>query len=157
MTKDDKPRFLETIAGLAELHGRELSPAALKIWWGAMRHWDFDEFRRGANYLARANAFMPKPADFENLRRSSLNSSSDAWTLVLCHISRTIELSDPIILEAVERVGGFSTIGKTKEADLHWRRREFREIYHELVDQQIAKGTVPFALPGDNARALTHG
>lgn len=160
MHTNDRARFYEIIAGLAELQGRELSPAALKLWWSAMRNWDLDEFTRAANYLAKAIQFMPKPSDFEQLRRSSVTNGHEAWSAVLEHAAgrwRQSAIDDEIIAETVHRMGGFAMIGMCQTSQLDWKKRDFLEVYEMVIDEKAAAGVLPFALPGEKPKQITTG
>lgn len=157
MTPEQKPEFLEIIAGLAELQGRELSPAALKIWWRSMRHWDLDEFKRAATYLARASEFMPKPKHFDRLRANAAMNRHEAWVIAVAHASgghRTGATVDPIVAEAVQRMGGFSVIGQCREDRLEWLKRDFIEFYDTVVDEKVAAAALPVCLPGERSKYL---
>ncbi len=158
MSPEQKPEFLETIAALAELQGRELSPAALKLWWRAMGHWELDDFKRAANFLARSSEFMPKPADFERLRANAALNPHEAWTAVVAHATggyRTGATIDAIVGETVERMGGFAMIGQSNRDRLQWLKRDFVEFYEAVVAEKVAAAALPVCLPGEQLQNLS--
>ena len=158
MTPKQKPEFLQTIAALAEQHQRELSPAALKLWWAAMAHWKLDDFKRAATFLARSSEFMPKPADFERLRANAALNPHEAWSAVVAHATggyRTGAKVDAIVAETVERMGGFAMIGQSNRDRLQWLKRDFVEFYASVVDEKVAAGVLPMCLPGEQLQKLS--
>lgn len=148
MKANNEPRFYKTIIGLAEIHGRELSPAALKIWWGAMRSWNIDDFVAAANWLAKACEFMPKPVDFEDMRRHSVLPASQAWAQVLAILPGGYRYGgiDELTDRAVATLGGYRELAMSRTDSLDFKRRGFIEAYEDVVDVQARAGLLPLNL-----------
>ena len=71
MNAIDRKAFCEIVLGFAELKGKQLSAAAIELYWRSMQHWPLEDFRAAAQQLLRTCEFMPTPKDFEDLRRAS--------------------------------------------------------------------------------------
>lgn len=143
-----KPRFVATITALAEIYGRELSPAVLKIWWAIMQSWDIDDFTAAASWLAKASEFMPKPVDFQAIRRYSVIPASEAWGKVLELLPGGYREGgvDELTDKAVAMLGGYQELAMAKTDSLDFKRRNFVEAYEDIVDGRARAGLLPLNL-----------
>lgn len=141
MTLDDFAEFDKVIVGLAELHGKELSAAAIKLYFTALRHWSLDDVKRAAVQLLRTSKFMPKPQDFEELRRANDDSAHEAWERVL----RGDRLEPGSLEErAAQMLGGQSAIRRADiYRDLPHFHRRFLEAYADLSDRTFTREVIP--------------
>lgn len=140
MNLRDYEKFTEVIVGFAELKGKQLSPAAVELYWRAMQHWPIDEFRRAAEHLLRTCEFMPTPKDFEDLRKAGRETAAEAWerarrfagSLYSPTGYRDGEIGDYVIDTAVRAVGGYPAIAMCDVNKLHFLERRFAERFTEL-------------------------
>lgn len=143
MTKNDRPQFVHILTGLADHYSQEVSDAGLDLWWSAMKHWPLDEFTTAANMLIRRVKFMPKASDFEELRRGSVMTATEAWGEVLSHLTGAYREGgiDELTDKAVEMVGGYYALAHC--ANLDFKRRDFIEAYEDVIDQKARAGQLP--------------
>jgi hypothetical protein len=87
MIPTDKPAFAETLRATMSLYDREVAPAAMLIWWGALKDHELSEIGDAlARYIKSPKGhFAPLPADvIELCRKSSGHLPPDeAWALAL--------------------------------------------------------------------------
>jgi hypothetical protein len=148
MLENDYDSFCEVIVGFAELKGREMSAAAIKLYWAAMQHWELDEFRQAAEQLLRTCTFMPTPKDFEDLRKAALPTPGEAWATALeigRHGGRTS--GDRLIDRAVRAIGGYNAIGMSEVDKTHFLERRFCEHYEAMQDAQETRDALPDLSP----------
>jgi hypothetical protein len=147
----DYEAFCEIVGGFAELKGKQLSAAAIELYWRAMSAWDIDDFRAAAEHLLRTCEFMPVPSDFEKLRRaSSRDSVTEAWNFACKHaVSRNGQPPSggidgyPVIDQCVRAIGGLQAIWACEADKLHFLERQFAERYAELLDVTEVREALP--------------
>lgn len=148
MNKNDFEAFSQVVVGLAELKGKQLSSAGIKLYWAAMKSWSIDDFRSAAVVLISRCEFMPTPKDFEDLRKSMLPSADDAWTRVLQHCKGKYRGGDLLdnggpIDQAVQSIGGYDSIAHYKLDYLWVLQRRFRERYAQIYEGIEARQALP--------------
>lgn len=153
MTENDFNQFSNIVVGLAELKGRAISAAGIKLYWNAMQHWPIQAFEAAAHHLVRICAFMPSPKDFEDLRRAQRPAGEEIWPRVQRWI-RGFDMApnDPIAVRAVAAMGGAYALGMRDSRDAHWMAKEFSEHYAELTDLELTREALP-QLPAPAAQA----
>lgn len=144
MTPADRKAFVEIVVGFAELAGKQLSPAALELYWRAMQHWPLAEFRDAAAVLVTRCAFMPTPKDFEDLRKAGQRTAGEAWVLArAAWRSGASSCGDALIDQVVAMLGGYGTMGQTRTDQLQFLERRFAEHYAQLSDVTAVRAAVP--------------
>lgn len=147
MSPVDRKAFCEIVLSLAELFGKELSPQALELYWRAMQAWPLEEFRAAAEHFLRAQ-FMPKPFDFEQLRRAALPTAGEAWARVLAHVrgpyrdGSGLDEGGPID-RAVAALGGYRALAFRDSQYLAIDERRFATLFDELVDVAVVRRAIP--------------
>lgn len=66
MTKGDADQFSELITSVADLYGREMPRATMRLYWAALRQYSWEEVRHAFSAHVQCKdrgRFMPKPAD----------------------------------------------------------------------------------------------
>jgi hypothetical protein len=159
MNTNDRKEFSRVLAGLATVFRVELTAEAIDIYFGAARDWTLDDFKAAASYLARTSQWMPKPRDFEQIKRAHETNSSEAWLVVesTCVHWRNPELLPTgRIARAAQVVGGFREIALAdRERELPWKAKRFREAYDELTEVETVREALPQIAPSEHARAIT--
>ena len=152
MTVDDFDEFCEVVVGFAELKGKQLSAAALKLYFRAMQSWDMREFKAAAEHLLCTCEFMPTPKDFTDLRRAGELTAGEAWDLVL---GGAALLPNSREARAASIVGGQYAIRHADiERDLPHIQRRFMEAYAELSDVDSVREALPQIASPDYRIAL---
>jgi len=143
----DFTRFRAVMAGMAEMYQRELSGTLLDAYWLALRDWSLPDFEAAAGHLMGANTFMPRPSDFNALRKAGRETAAEAWVRVVKRSPRWRDGirgdEDPLIDACVQAVGGNERIAMTDTAELHWLEKRFTEAYEELRDVHEHREAVP--------------
>lgn len=151
MQATDRKKFLETLNGLSALKpGKELTPAALELWWQSMRGWSIEEFVTAASHLTGSVEFMPSPFHFEQLRKASKPTVGEAWSTALsrCTAWRTGQRWDDAIERAVAAIGGYRAIAMADvETALPHIERRFKEAYEAIDDAEQVRQALPHLAP----------
>lgn len=173
MLASDYDAFCEVVVGFAELKGKQLSPAAIKLYWASMQHWNITDFRQAAETLLRSCAFMPTPKDFEDLRKAARPLAGEAWAKVLNFVRHSFRPSgnhlvdprsefDTTTLRAVESIGGFRAIAMSDTSSTPFLEKRFAENYDSMQDVQDVREALPrlttnSALPKPNGPVKANG
>lgn len=149
MNKNDRPDFMHTLAGLAGHYNQELTAADFELWWSGFQNWSIEDFNAAAAVLFKRCHFMPKGADFEDLRRESVPSAAEAWGNVLEILPGGYRDGgiDELTDKAIAMLGGYRDLAMMPTERLDFRRREFVEAYESVIDAQIRAGLLPLRLP----------
>jgi hypothetical protein len=133
------------MAGMAKLYEREIDGVLLDAYWLALRAWPLQDFERAAGHLMATCKFMPRPADFNDLRRAGELTAGEAWEIVL----RGDRLEPGSRAERAARiVGGQQRIRHADiERDLPHVQRRFMEAYDELIDVDAVRTALPGIAP----------
>ena len=158
MQDTDATRFRAVMHGLCRVYGTEPDAALLDAYWLALRSWPLDEFEAGAAHLMRTCKFMPRPADFTELRKHVEPTPGEAWQAVLgrCRLWRIYPRGQHAdrIDRAAASAGGYEAIAMADiETALPHMQRRFVQFYEELTDVDQTRA----ALPDFGARRLGNG
>lgn len=146
MRSEDKKRFVQAIAGMASVKGRELTDEALEMWWLSMQDWQIDDFVGAAAHLLKTCEFMPAPNDFESLRKKVTFSAREAWAEAICFASgdwRSRGHEDALIQRTVMALGGWQSIALCDYQSLGFIERRFLSIYDEFVESADIREALP--------------
>jgi hypothetical protein len=148
MNKDDFQAFRDVIGGLAEIYRRQLSTAAIGLYWRLLWRWPIEDVKRAAEYLALNCAFMPMPKDFHDLRRAGRPTPGEAWETARAHATppgwrAPPPCEDPQINAVVRMIGGSSAIAMYPADKLAFLERQFCEHYRDLEDAEDVRRSVP--------------
>lgn len=147
MEKQHKPRFLQSLEALAELYQRELSAAAIEMWWRAMAHIPVAAFEAAVAKAAITCDRFPLPVKIRELagEMAAGERAVMAWAAMRraarTHGSyRSIDFDDPLINATVRNMGGWIQICATDEKDFDvWGRKEFERIYKALMTSGVSE------------------
>jgi hypothetical protein len=160
MTADDFSRFRSVLAGMSKLYERELDAPLLDAYWLALRDWPLAEFEQAAGHLMRTARFMPRPADFTDLRKAARMTSSEAFAVALQH-GRGAWRAGPAVPEverAVQGIGGWLVIAHATTDNLRFLERRFADAYAELETREETRDALPqIAGPGSTWRGRVTG
>lgn len=151
MTEADKIEFARILSGLSEIRGKALSKSAMAMYWLALSGWEMEDFRQAAKHLLSTCQFMPTPYDFEQLRKSSQETSGEAWARVrqaIRHRYHGASTSlDPKIDKIVGIMGGWDRLGMTNSDEMHFREKRFAELWDEISDVEEVRAALPYFGP----------
>jgi hypothetical protein len=132
MTPADRPEFLRVMNGLAAVFGSQLTPEALDLWWGAFADWTLVDFKQAAGATVTRCKFMPRPADLFEVKRASVLTGGEAWSVAG---KSTDARADKALHIATQ--GRY--IGHIPLDELPWVQKRFLEIYEQLADVDEAR------------------
>ena len=161
MQADDFPRFRSLLTGMAKLFERDIDAPLLDAYWLAMRDWTLPDFEAAAQQLMGRAKFMPRPADFNELRNATRVTPGEAWALALEHVRKGRHRDGPAapadVDRAVRAIGGWQIIGHATDEDLRFLERRFTANYSEIREATDVREELP-ALARDNpVKALLAG
>lgn len=147
MLPTDAKRFRDLIRGMGRMYGQDPDAVVLDAYWLALRNWDYGEFEAAAGHLMATAKFMPRPAEFNALRKAGERTAAEAWNEAMgaCSGWRSGRVSvDDRIDRAVQALGGYRALAMADiETQLPHLSRRFMEIYNELSDVDEARDGVP--------------
>lgn len=127
------------IAALFELHGKEISPVLLGLYWEALRDLTPAQFREATGRALRECKFLPKPAELRELAgNGSAARALIAWDAVraaLRKYSYTTSVDfGPLVNAVIRSMGGWYALDDmaTSELDV-WGKKEFERVYALLA------------------------
>lgn len=138
MNASDKPEFFALMADVQAFYGKDFSAFAGRVWWEAMKAYDF---RAVADALNRhcvnpdSGQFAPKPADVvKMLAGSTQDAALVAWSKVDRAVrevgtGRSVVFDDPAIHRVVTDMGGWTPLGQKTEDEWPFVRNEFVNRY----------------------------
>lgn len=135
MQPADMDRFRAVMAGMAKLYERELDAPLMDAYWLALRRWSLHEFEQAAGHLMTTSKFMPRPADFNELRKAARPTAGEAWAEVLEHIKGGYRSGglNPETDHAVRTLGGYRALAMLDADQLPWLERRFAEHYGDMA------------------------
>lgn len=148
MNSADRKAFVEVVVGFAELKGKQLSAAALELYWKSLQHWPLDEFRKAAEQLLRTCEFMPTPKDFEDLRKAGRPTCGEAWiearaTARVWREGCSVSSGNAFVDHVVRVIGGYRAIAMCDVDKMHFLERRFAEHFEEMQDTQDTRTALP--------------
>ena len=153
MHVSDFTTFRALMTGLGKVYEREIDEPLLDAYWLALEVWSIEEFSAAAKHLMRCGRFFPRPADFEDLRRSATEHAGvEAWEVArraarsaisLGRVREDVTSGDPLIDRAVATVGGYGAIAMCESAWLHALERRFLQAYVEVREVAEIRAALP--------------
>lgn len=142
--KQRDEKFYELFTGIAEMYGKDPSPAVYEIWFNSLNRFEYDEISKAFSiYIQNPDSgkFMPKPADvIKIIEGSGIDSAFIAWSKVEKAIRmvgqyESVVFDDPIIHRVIQDMGGWIRLCGSKENDLPFVANEFRRRYQGFKSQ----------------------
>lgn len=127
------------VAALFELHGRQVSPALLGLYWEALRDLTPAQFQEATGRALRECKFLPKPAELREFAGATGNADAliawDAVRAALRKYSYTTSVDfGPLVNAVIRSMGGWRALDdmETKQFDV-WGKKEFERVYALLA------------------------
>ena len=149
MHANDFERFRGVMAGMAKVYEREIDSTLLDAYWLALRDWPLADFEQAAGHLLGNSKFMPRPADFNDLRRASKPAAAEVWALARKSIQYTphgyVEKAgiDPLISQALRVIGGPDALAMCPADKLTFLEKRFSEAYANLDTTTATRTALP--------------
>lgn len=144
MQPTDATAFRNTLTGMFRLYGQDPDALVLDAYWLALADWPLAEFQAGARHLMQTAKFMPRPADFAELRKAGRPTAGEAWAEALERVRHGRYPSEDTHLERVVRaLGGWRSLGMTTTEGLPFIERRFAEHFEAMQDANDVREAVP--------------
>lgn len=147
MLPSDFQAFKRIIAGMGRVYGIEADGVILDAYWLALKSWPLDEFEQAAAHLIGKSQFMPKPADFNALRKAGQQTAGEAWAIVAEYNRRGQYGSRPggKIDRVIQAMGGYGALASMTTDQMQFRERRFAELWDEIGDAEETRAALPSA------------
>lgn len=145
MKTEDKPRFFQLMAGLAEDCSAKLSKEGLALKFKALSGYSIEQVEAGVLRVMRENVYtkMPTTGTIINAIEGTADDRAEyQWSLVLKGI-RVVgsyghpKFRDLITQELVDNRFGWSKICNTQRSDLEFLGREFKKAYTQRIGSAV--------------------
>src|SRR5688500_5478736 len=146
MNPNEKAVFCAFLLEIGQMYGQPLHERTLNRWWKLFEslEWKVIEAALNAHLIdPKRRQYMPKPADVTwQLSKTDETDdvegqALDAWLFVM-KAMRTqgtksqVVFKDPLILDALQAIGGFGALGRSLEKDLPFLSHKFEQHYRRL-------------------------
>ncbi len=123
------------IAALFELHGKEVSPVLLGLYWEALRDLTAEQFREATGRALRECKFLPKPSELREFVGATTKADAPlAWTVVRAALrkhsyTQSVDFG-PLVNAVIRAMGGWQSLDARPTAELDvWGAKEFERLY----------------------------
>ena len=147
VTEGDK--FRNILRGMGRMYSAEPDNLVLDAYWIALCDWEFQDFQAAAQRLMKTSKFMPRPSDFEDLRKAGRATAAEAWLEARKHLVWGLQgytlsaACPPLIAKVVRALGGADQIAMTSQDKLPFVERRFAEHFETLQDATDTREALP--------------
>jgi hypothetical protein len=149
MHVDEFRRFNEILNGMAAaLAGAKLDSLVLDAYWLALKDWPLYEFEQASAQLLKTATFMPKPAQYTDLRKAADATAAEVFAtlprwLNYSPLGYTLIASTPRrIALALATIGGPDGYAMCPSEKLSYLERRFCEHYREIGDVEDTRANL---------------
>lgn len=126
------------MAGMAKVYEREIDSVLLDAYWLSLRDWSLADFEQAAARLMRTSEFMPRPAAFNDLRKTaSKQLAVDAWFT-------SGQSQNPRANRAMQIATQGRYVGHIPLDELPFVQKRFMAVYEELEDVEETRAALGF-------------
>jgi hypothetical protein len=145
----DFQRFNELISGMGRIYGTVIDRVFLDAYWVALADWELEDFEQACGHLMRTSKFMPRPADFTELRKAGQETAGEVFASLCQWTEYTprgyVEkpgIPRPIA-SALRAIGGADAYMMCDAEKLHFLERRFCEHYDQITQANETREAVP--------------
>jgi hypothetical protein len=148
MLPADSERFCNLIRGMGRVFGSEPDQVVLDVYWLALKDWTLEEFEAGCANLLGSSKFMPRPADFNELRNAGRMTAGEAFAAAMAVARQSSQYrantsGDARIDAAAAACGGYFAMGMYQTEKLGYLERRFTEHFESISDATEARENCP--------------
>lgn len=148
MQPADSKRFNQLLTGVCLTFGREPEPLVLDVYWLTLRDWSLEDFERACGHILKTAKFMPRPSDFEDLRKAGRMTPGEAFAAAMvvardCSPHTRSTSGDPRIDAAAAACGGYFAMGQQETEKLGFLERRFVEHFESISEVEDTREAVP--------------
>lgn len=155
MLPTEGKKFRNVIVGMGRLYGQELDQLVLDAYWLALSGWEFEDFEDAARHLMQTAKFMPRPADFHELRQAGRPTAGEAWATVLEYARAGVDPSphlESAAVGALRSIGGIRAVMMSETDKTHFLEKRFAEHFEAKQDADDVREAVPQIADGSRQR-----
>lgn len=144
----DKAKFLQTLSGVHDFYGKEMTEFAAEVWLQACRTFDAEQVSKAlsAHLMdSERGQFMPKPADIVRaLQGTHTDRALMAWGRVHDAMGRvgayaSVDFGEPAIHAAISDMGGWPAICRSTIDELPFIQKRFSDAYRVYSSRGVAQ------------------
>ena len=148
MNQDDFKKFANALGTLAELHGKELSPMLMKLYFKALEQFSIQDVENAIMRAITELKFFPKPVELiefitgkggniEDIALVEADNVINAMRRIGAY--QSVIFDDPVTTAVIQQgFGGWVKMCQdSNENDNKWLRIEFVKIYRAYANQGI--------------------
>lgn len=148
MNIEDGDKFRNLIRGMARVFSTEADGLLLETYWLALKSWPLPEFEGACARLLCTSKFMPRPADFNELRKASALCAGEAFARAMevarnCSSREIASSGDPCIDAAAQACGGYFAMGMNETDKIGFLERRFTEHFETISDREETRDAIP--------------
>lgn len=154
MENNDRDRFVQIMLGMADNFRDTITREGMQMRFDMLKEFSIEQIAFAARKIMRSRRFtkMPPVAEFfEALEGKSEGKALEAWGEVMECLKMGKEPNNPVAIEAVRRIGGWSWLAKQGYDELHWLEKRFIEHYESYEQKQ----QTPLPEPKEEVRQLS--
>ncbi|KXX64197.1 hypothetical protein [Marichromatium gracile] len=145
MRADEKHEFGELLVGLLELYGRQITPAAAGLWWGAFERHPLGEVRAAFSRYTQdpeQGRYPPTPAAVLGCLPSAVSrpGADEAWALALASLD---EEASVCTNDEIQEAANAAKAVWDETADKVGARMAFKSVYERVVSERRLEGRTP--------------
>lgn len=136
----DQQKFIQSIAALGELFGKELSEASLKLYWKSLQGFSDEQVQAALEKAVTSFRFMPKPVELiELMEEDSSQQAVGEWAKVMRHIKggKPGHLIPLEVMSVLDRIGGWDYLKTLTYKELEFKGIAFNKIWSGGVDRGL--------------------
>jgi hypothetical protein len=151
MQQDDFELFRSRMVAMARLFGSEIDGALLDLYWLCLRDWSREEFDAAVKHLMGNCRFMPRPADFADLRNAvNRVTAGEAFDLARQALRdsmpsewASLRSGNYLVDRAISGCGGYQALAMVETDKIGFFERRFAEHYESMQESDAARRDVP--------------
>jgi hypothetical protein len=149
---NDAKRFRDLLRGMGRMYGQEPDALTLDAYWVALKCWSLQDFEAACGQLMQTAKFMPRPAEFNELRKAGEMSPGEAFAIAQeiarnCSPYSEPTSDDPRIDAAARACGGYRAMGMVETSSIGYLEQRFAKHFEDISEREDIREAVP-ALAG---------
>ena len=135
MNIENRDKFTETMAGLFFTFDKEIQPAVIKIYWGALQDFSDEQVFSAIDQSVKTCKFMPKPSELiELIEGTPSEKGIEQWGKVMLFLKKEGSYGDPNRLgedtfNVIQKMGGWKSICACDYRELDFKKKHFLDLY----------------------------
>lgn len=148
MQPNDARRFRDLLRGMGRMYGAEPDALTLDAYWIALKCWGLQDFEAACAQLMQTAKFMPRPAEFTELRNAGDLTAGEAFAIAMsvarhCSQHGSPSADEPRVDAAARACGGYFAMGQTETEKIGFLERRFSEHFESISEREEIREALP--------------